>query len=29
VDLAATLAQLYGLPTPLNIDGIALKEVLE
>jgi predicted AlkP superfamily pyrophosphatase or phosphodiesterase len=29
VDMVATLAALYGLPTPADIDGVALREILE
>jgi predicted AlkP superfamily pyrophosphatase or phosphodiesterase len=29
VDLAATVAALFNLPTPGNLDGIALREILE
>ncbi len=29
VDLAATLAALYGLPIPADIDGVVLKEILD
>jgi arylsulfatase A-like enzyme len=29
VDLVATIAKLYGIPAPANIDGVPLKEVVE